>query len=362
MKPFPFPPMATGPLPESSEAMENDLQTATDAVEAAQASVDAMLMQYARSPENFSSPSVPWMANNASPTKGSLPAIFQGRDDGDETPAVMGPSFLTSEAPLAHGTNGLTPEQQREREEDLEQVPGLAEAALDAFLSAHVEYLGNRQYRCVLDGKVLSKFSIMRVHVAKKFGGLVHQWAVDRSPLAPGAARRLPGVHSPGVSPAVVHPALNSQTIDASPSSPVFGVQRPSPTPTSPERHITDARLVPSEIDLSAVDPTPPLPPPPPGSGAKRGGNTPRTSAALKRVEELEEELRELRAAVSGSTAAPSPPAATPATAPPPRPPRPPGGRRPERNRSRWRDRWRLPWRRARTRRLPCRWPRWPPR
>jgi hypothetical protein len=32
----------------------------------------------------------------------------------------------------------------------------------------------------VSDGKVLSKFSIMRVHVAKKFGGLVHQWAVDQ--------------------------------------------------------------------------------------------------------------------------------------------------------------------------------------
>ena len=326
VKPFPFPPTATGPPPESSEAMENDLQTATDAVEAAQASVDAMLMQYARSPENFSSPSVPWMAN-PSPTKGKTPAIFQGGDDGEETPAVMGPSFL-ADAPLARGgqspggTHGLTPEQQREREEDLEQVPGLAEAALDAFLSAHVEYLGNRQYRCVLDGKVLSKFSIMRVHVAKKFGGLVHQWAVDRSPLAPGAARRLPGVHSPGVSPVVVHPALNSQTIDASPSSPVFGVQRPSPTPTSPERHITDARLVPSEMP-SSVDPTPPLPPPPPGSGAKRGANTPRTSAALKRVEELEEELRELRAAVSGSTAAPSPPAATPATAPPPSAPTP---------------------------------------
>ena len=333
VKPFPFPPMATGPVPESSAAMENDLQTATDAVEAAQASVDAMLIQYARSPENFSSPSVPWMAN-ASPTKGSLPAIFQGRDDADETPAVMGPSFLTSDAPLARGgqspgASGLTPEQQREREEDLEQVPGLAEAALDAFLSAHVEYLGNRQYRCVLDGKVLSKFSIMRVHVAKKFGGLVHQWAVDRSPLAPGAARRLQEVHSPGVSPAVVHPALNSQTLDASPSSPVFGVQRPSPTPTSPERHITDARLVPSEMPSLSADPTPPVPPPPPGSGAKRGANTPRTSAALKRVEELEEELRELRAAVSGSTSGPSPPAATPATAPPPSGPTPAWGATP---------------------------------
>ena len=104
----------------------------------------------------------------------------------DDERAVMGPSFL-AEAPLAAGQSpgagGLTPTQQKDREEELEQVPGLAEAALDAFLSAHVEYLGNRQYRCVLDGKILSKFSIMRVHVAKKFGGLVHQWAVDRSPL-----------------------------------------------------------------------------------------------------------------------------------------------------------------------------------
>jgi hypothetical protein len=33
---------------------------------------------------------------------------------------------------------------------ETESAPGLAEAALDAFLSAHVEYLGNRQYRCVL--------------------------------------------------------------------------------------------------------------------------------------------------------------------------------------------------------------------
>ena len=98
--------------------MEGDLQTATDAVEAAQASVDAMLMQYARSPENFSSPSVPWMVNT-SPTKGA-PAIFQGRDMDDER-AVMGPSFL-AEAPLAAGQSpgagGLTPAQQKDREEE----------------------------------------------------------------------------------------------------------------------------------------------------------------------------------------------------------------------------------------------------
>ena len=59
--------------------------------------------------------------------------------------------------------------------------PGWRRRRFDAFLSAHVEYLGNRQYRCVLDGKILSKFSIMRVHVAKKYAGLVHQWAKDRS-------------------------------------------------------------------------------------------------------------------------------------------------------------------------------------
>ena len=332
VKPFPFPPSASGPLPESSAAMEGDLQTATDAVEAAQASVDAMLMQYARSPENFSSPSVPWMVN-ASPTKGA-PAIFQGRDMDDER-AVMGPSFL-AEAPLAAGQSpgagGLTPTQQKDREEELEQVPGLAEAALDAFLSAHVEYLGNRQYRCVLDGKILSKFSIMRVHVAKKFGGLVHQWAVDRSPLMPGATQR---THSPGVSPTVVHPALNlSRGVigDDSPSSPVFGVQRPSPL--SPERPTTDARLVPSDMMPSSVDPTPPPAPPPPGGGGKRV-TTPRTQA-LKRVEELEEELRTLRAAVTGSAApsavsTPAPVHATPRTeslpiARPVEAPRPPPG------------------------------------
>ena len=180
------------------------------------------------------------------PDEGLSSAIFGSRRRRRD-PGGDGPLFLPPRLPRARN-EWADPEQQREREEDLEQVGGggcVGRVPLRAC-----EYLGNRQYRCVLDGKVLSKFSIMRVHVAKKFGGLVHQWAVDRSPLAPGAARRLPGVHSPGVSPAVVHPDLNSQTIEASHSSPVFGVQRPSPTPTS-ERHITDARLVPSEMDLS---------------------------------------------------------------------------------------------------------------
>ena len=72
-------------------------------------------------------------------------------------------------------------------DQEVASAPGLAESALDAFLSAHVEYLGNRRYRCVLDGKVLSKFSIMRVHVARKFAGLVHQWAQDQERAATGA-------------------------------------------------------------------------------------------------------------------------------------------------------------------------------
>ena len=53
----------------------------------------------------------------------------------------------------------------------------------------------NRRYRCVLDGKVLSKFSIMRVHVARKFAGSCTSGPRTRSARPRGHLRAHTGEH-----------------------------------------------------------------------------------------------------------------------------------------------------------------------
>ena len=161
-------------------------------------SVDAILSRYvpAHAPPDPRSPFAP------PPAERSPPAIFT-RD------ASPRPSPRTSfrEAWGAFGdAGGVVRDTERAAtrassdgwDQEVASAPGLAESALDAFLSAHVEYLGNRRYRCVLDGKVLSRFSIMRVHVARKFAGLVHR-------VGPGPGAR-PRGHLPERTPGE-HPA-----------------------------------------------------------------------------------------------------------------------------------------------------------
>lgn len=148
---------------------------------------------------------------------------------------------------------------------ETESAPGLAEAALDAFLSAHVEYLGNRQYRCVLDGKVLSKFSIMRVHVAKKFGGLVHQWAVDQ------------------------------RVVDRRSTAPVASASTTIQEHGSPVRNVAPLpSFSPSKLGAS------------PSIGSAEKPPLSARSQALKRVEELEEELVRLRSLMDGHGGSPN--------------------------------------------------------
>jgi hypothetical protein len=215
-------PSPSPPPVESAMVMSEDLRSSGDAVEAASASIDAMLRQY--NPEAVQEePSPPPAAAPSSPQQQQQQQQWQPQAGVTQPAARMSvPAHLHNQQQQQHGARASvvgvqrpsyvaapqkaaaaaapayqSPPQQSvpvwESTPETESAPGLAEAALDAFLSAHVEYLGNRQYRCVLDGKILSKFSIMRVHVAKKFGGLVHQWAVeqrviDRRSPAPAAA------------------------------------------------------------------------------------------------------------------------------------------------------------------------------
>lgn len=48
---------------------------------------------------------------------------------------------------------------------------------LDGFLSEFVEYLGHRQYKFKLDGKVLTRFSLVRAHVEKNFRSECQRWS-----------------------------------------------------------------------------------------------------------------------------------------------------------------------------------------
>ena len=176
-----------GTTPRTTETMSRQLHTSQEAVDAAMSSVDAILSRYvpAHAPPDPRSPFAP------PPAEPSPPAIFTR----GASPAAS-PRTSFREAWGAFGdAGGVVRDTERATtrassdgwDQEVASAPGLAESALDAFLSAHVEYLGNRRYRCVLDGKVLSKFSIMRVHVARKFAGLVHQWAQDQERAATGA-------------------------------------------------------------------------------------------------------------------------------------------------------------------------------
>jgi tetratricopeptide (TPR) repeat protein/energy-coupling factor transporter ATP-binding protein EcfA2 len=300
--PYPASPSASSPEAstprdvQSAVELSQELRSSGDAVEAAAASIDAMFRRQ-QHPEAArdrasppSSPPPQHQARVAPASRMAVPTSPEHPQEQEQEPGadasevgMQSPSHMETLAPAGvtvHEVDYQTPPAAttpavrqpvpvRESTPEVESTPGLAEAALDAFLSAHVEYLGNRQYRCVLDGKILSKFSIMRVHVAKKFGGLVHQWAVDQRVID----RRLP-------SPA----ALGSATVQADGLSPVRSVALPPA--------------------LSPVKLGTPLS----GGGHGSGSKLPLSarSQALKRVEELEEELVRLRTYMSSTGVSPT--------------------------------------------------------
>jgi tetratricopeptide (TPR) repeat protein len=262
-----------GVTPRTALEMSQNTRTSGDAVDAALSSVDAMLAQYTSGPLEVepSPPKPPWELPRASATppaifmSGATPAARSREPTPPRAPAFSespgGTSPVPGAGPGPNMGSSASPGRSRpreswERDGDVSSAPGLAEASLDAFLSAHVEYLGNRQYRCVLDGKILSKFSIMRVHVAKNYAGLVHQWAKDQSAGIAATTAANAGESEPGAAP---------------PSAPPGSVPPPA---ASPERN---ARLLPSEMAQLPTD------------------ATSAHSQALKRVEELEEELARLR-------------------------------------------------------------------
>ena len=285
------PAAVSGVTPRTAQEMASRTARAGDAVDAALSSVDAMLSRYTSGPieREPSAPRPPWTLPLA---PASPPAIFMagaapkkdpGRADPEASREATPPAPAAGPPPPGHSSGGsprrARDEKASDADGDLEAAPGLGEAALDAFLQAHVEYLGDRRYRCVLDGKILSKFSIMRVHVAKKFAGLVHQWAKDQ------AAVELPG-DGEGA------PA-NGANISPYPGRAAAPAAEPSPSPAAePSPKPEASRREPS--------------PAPPGALQKSPSAV---SKALKRVEELEEELSRLRAEMRGGAGSPSVPA-----------------------------------------------------
>ena len=262
-----------GTTPRTTETMSRQLDTSQEAVDAAMSSVDAILNRYApaRAPPDPRSPFAP------PPAEPSPPAIFTRGASPAATPRT---SFREAWDALGDaGGSGDTERRGRVSsdgwDQEVDAAPGLAESALDAFLSAHVEYLGNRQYRCVLDGKVLSKFSIMRVHVARKFAGLVHQWAKDQESAATGAAL----LESPGAAPRA----------RGSPGTPPEPEPADSPAPSfrapAPE---TSRDASGSGGDADAASTSPPY-------ERQSVSRAPDHVQAMKRVEELEEELTRLK-------------------------------------------------------------------
>ena len=316
--PLPSPQAGSTPRDVASAVeMSDELRSSGDAVEAASASIDAMLRQYnPTAPQQEAEESSPppaaahpspqqqqqWQlkARGSPAARMSVPAHVHQQQQQQQQQlhgarasvvGVQRPSYVAAPRRMEEMDRPAPAPQQQppppvwESTPETESAPGLAEAALDAFLSAHVEYLGNRQYRCVLDGKILSKFSIMRVHVAKKFGGLVHQWAVDQRVID----RRSPG---PAATTAVAAAANPPPTIQEQGSP----AKNDAPLPS----------LSPSRLGA-----------PPAGHGS---GSKPPLSArsqALKRVEELEEELVRLRTFMDGAGVSPSHAAAAKSRPPP---------------------------------------------
>ena len=125
---------------------------------------------------------------------------------------------------------------------NMENVPpvgyhaDLSAMDLDSFLAAKVEYLGNRRYRCLLDGKVLSTFNLMRVHVAKSFPGEIREFAAEQRRARESAASGMPMKTSPEL-----QSAGNAEPIGASKAMPdgskfVAEAQRSAPTPIADDR------------------------------------------------------------------------------------------------------------------------------
>ena len=266
--------------PRAAETISRQLHASREAVEAAISSVDAILDRYVPAPAPADARS-PFASAAADP---SPPAIFARRP----SPAASTRTSFREAWDALGDAEGSSDTERRARassdgwDQEVDAAPGLAQSALDAFLSAHVEYLGNRQYRCVLDGKVLSKFSIMRVHVARKFAGLVHQWAQDQEsaavrapPESSGVAPRAEG--SPGT-PAGAEAEAEAEASEAA------GEPPPAPEP--------DLARGASGGDADAASASGLREPPVTGA--------PEHGRALKRVEELEEEIARLKLEKAG--------------------------------------------------------------
>ena len=169
---------------------------------------------------------------------GAAPKKDPGRADPEASREATPPAPAAGPPPPGHSSGGsprrARDEKASDADGDLEAAPGLGEAALDAFLQAHVEYLGDRRYRCVLDGKILSKFSIMRVHVAKKFAGLVHQWAKDQAAVVAGDCEGAPA-NGANISPYPGRAAAPAAEPSPSPAA------EPSPKPEASRRELSPA-------------------------------------------------------------------------------------------------------------------------
>ena len=290
--------------PKDWEVMNADVEAAAGAVDAAQASIDGVLaaltakanpLHVALSPLNTPANISAAVVRSATPLSAHAGSFSSSPETSPRPPPIdVAPAVVEPLAEALAKASAPSPPREDDEEEaradadaDAAPGPGLAESALDAFLSAHVEYLGNRQYRCVLDGKTLSKFSIMRVHVAKKFGGLVHQWAMDQALVGDG---------HPGPAAAYRSP-LNARAKPAAEG----GAENATPPPVPNAAAAAAAAAATSRaFDVE--------------SSAEAHSN------AIKRVEELEEELARLRTLVVSGEATPTPtptptptvPAATP--------------------------------------------------
>ena len=285
--------------PRTTETMSRQLHTSQEAVDAAMSSVDAILIRYVPAARSPPDPRSPFAAPPADP---SPPAIFTRGASPAATPRASlreARDAFREPAATSSDTEGASARRSSSDgwDQEVDAAPGLAESALDAFLSAHVEYLGNRRYRCVLDGKTLSKFSIMRVHVARKFAGLVHQWAQDQESAAVGPRdpKSTPGAPPrAGASP-------GTPGTQGTPAEAEADVGAPETPRGSSPAAAPDPARGPSGGDADAAS----------GSAAYEHSvsRAPDHAAqALKRVEELEEELTRLKLEMARGERVPSVP------------------------------------------------------
>lgn len=195
---------------------------------------------------------------------------------------------------------------------------------LDAFLAAKTEYLGQRRYRCLLDGKVLSTFNLMRVHVARSFPGEIREFAAEqRQRRMQGSLRALdpqPAAVSPDPTPA---PAA---------APPLAGHSDPGGAPAAPSSApVPDERMEKLERELNRLQgaisaqlgatPAPAkveqgptaVASAPPG-GARGGGeaSSVQQTPAEARIAALENELRRMQASAPPALSATPVPFYTP--------------------------------------------------